>query len=317
MNVNKTRADMVEAIQTSLKFIRPLIGLSVQGIAEHIGVTRQTINNLESNKSKMTVTQYISICAVIDSKCKENNDILRKIKQTITENSGLNLDIGSNESFLEAWFSTFSNRGATDGEQVCELTLLATTKSNTSNIIGKSTVKGEVPAASGLNWGYSSGVTLLEDAYIPINRGDIKKAGEMFIKSSNVNIPITAIWDDGTKMKLLLEGVRFNSGDNNIYPKQISSYQNKSNLGNYLRKRIGNKIGKNLEYSENTINIVADIKSRNNRNKEGIIEEIQNNNALLKELNDKFITLNYLEQYGRTTVSVKLEDGIYELDFSV
>ena len=318
MDRNETKdTSMVEGIRTSLKFIRPLLGLSVQGMAEHIGVTRQTINNLESNKSKMTVTQCIAICAVIDNKCKENNEVLRKIKQIIVENSRLELDIDSNELFLEKWFSTFYDNGQINDDSVCDLTLLATTQSNTSNIIGISTIKGQVHAASGLNWGYSSGVPLLGDAYIPINKDDIMKARKMFIKTSNVNIPIKAVWDDGKEMTLLLEGVRFNSGDNNIYPKQISSYKNKSEIGNYLRKRIGNKIGRNLEYNEDTINTVAGIKSRNNRNKEAIIKEIQNDTILLKELKDKFITLSDLEKYGRTTVSVKLKDGVYYFDFSI
>lgn len=317
MDINKTKDDMVEALQISLKFIRPLLGLTVQGIADYIGVTRQTINNLENNKSKMTITQYIAICAVIDNKCKVNNEILEKIKQIIVDNSNLELDMDSNKLFLDTWFSIFSSDISKEGDQKCELTLLATTKGYAKNIIGISTTKGQVHAAAGLNWGYSSGAPLLGDAYIPINKDDILKSGQMFIKPSNVNIPIKAIWDDGKEMTLLLEGVRFNSSDNKIYPKQISSYKNKSEIGNYLRKRIGDKIGKDLEFSQDTVKILSSIKSRNNKNKDAIVEEINKNSSLITELSEKFISLSDLKKYGRTTVTVRLKEGVYYFDFSV
>jgi DNA-binding XRE family transcriptional regulator len=313
-NKESGASSMAIAIQNSLKFIRPLLGLTVQGMAELIGLTRQTINNLESKRTTITTIQCIAICAVIDNRCKENNEELRKIKQIIIDNSDvkLNINSNSNKSFLQEWFNQ------TDSDQICDITLLGTTQSISSNIIGIPTSKGQVHAASGLNWGYSSGCSSLGDAYIPINKENIIKAKQMFIKPSNVNIPIKSVWDDGEEIMLLLEGVRFNSGDNNIYPKQISSYKNKSAFGNYLRKRIGNQIGRNLIHSSYAISTIADIKSRNSRDKESIKEEIRNNHVLFQELNDKFITLDDLQQYGRTNISVSiLEDGTYYFDFSI
>lgn len=204
----------------------------------------------------------------------------------------------------------------------CNLTLLATNPSSTSNIIERPTIPGQVHAASGLNWGYNAGTALLGDAYIPVNRDEIIKARQMFIKPSPVNVPISAVWDDGTKMTLLLEGNGVDLCDGNFYPKQISTYGNKSILGNYLRERIGTRIGRNLVYSPYAINTLASIKSIYAGNKEAIILAIKNNLTLLEELNDKFITLDDLNQYGRTNISVGLEnneDGnvIYRFDFSV
>lgn len=111
MNINQLRTSMISNMQSSIKFIRPLLGLSVQEMAELMGVTRQTINNLESNKSSMSVTQYIAICAVIDNKCKDNYEVLRAINAIIRANSTPNIDINElyDGLFLEKWFSTFPN----------------------------------------------------------------------------------------------------------------------------------------------------------------------------------------------------------------
>lgn len=113
MNANQLRDIMISNIQTSIKFIRPLLGLTVQEMAELMGVTRQTINDLESNKRLMSITEYIVICAIIDNKCKENYEVLRAINAIIRANSITNIDIDFNELynglFLEKWFSTFSN----------------------------------------------------------------------------------------------------------------------------------------------------------------------------------------------------------------
>ena len=47
----------------------------------------------------------------------------------------------------------------------------------------------------------------------------------------------TIIWDDGAMMTCLLEGTQRING--NVEPKQISTYDDKSELGIYLRDRIG------------------------------------------------------------------------------
>lgn len=204
-----------------------------------------------------------------------------------------------------------------NNNQTCELTLLTTKQGSVNNIIGIRTEAINVHAASGLNWGYNAGTASLGDAYIPVNMDDILVARHMFIKPSPVNIPINVVWDDNTEMTLLLEGNGVDLGDGNFYPKQISTYGNKSELGTYLRRRIGSRIGINLEYSTYAISTLATIKSNYAKNKQAIVSEIRNNPTLFQELNDKFITIDHLEEYGRTTISVSLQGGIYYFDFGV
>ncbi|MEG2985620.1 MAG: NgoFVII family restriction endonuclease [Peptostreptococcaceae bacterium] len=182
----------------------------------------------------------------------------------------------------------------------CNLTLLATSP-GTRNIIGIPILVRQVNATSGLNWGYSAGTPILGDAYILVNINNIIEFRNMFIKSSPLNIPIRAVWDDGTEINLLLEGNGVDLGDGNFYPKQISISGNKSISGDYLR-RIGNRIGRDLVYSQYAISTLANIKSHYAGNKEAIKLVIRNNQALFEDLNDKLIRLDDLQEYGRTNI---------------
>ncbi len=56
----------VEKLQNNLLLIRKAGGWSAEEFGDMIGVTKQTISNLENKKTKMTKTQYIAIRAVLD-----------------------------------------------------------------------------------------------------------------------------------------------------------------------------------------------------------------------------------------------------------
>lgn len=105
------REKMIEIMQISLKPIRQVLGLGVQELADLIGLTRQTINNLETQKSKMSSIQYIAICAVIDNYLKDNPELL-PIISTILCSKGNGDDsnifeVIENGSFLKKWFLCF------------------------------------------------------------------------------------------------------------------------------------------------------------------------------------------------------------------
>jgi hypothetical protein len=146
---------------------------------------------------------------------------------------------------------------------------------------------GEVPEASGMNWGQSATAHVnKDDAYIPIRVDYIRKHPEMFPKKQAFplltggvgrpqrnNDSIDMLWDDEVTMKGLMEG---SQPINNIrHPKQISTFPNKRNLGQYIRNRIGAPLGTR-------------------------------------------VTRAQFEAYGRTHIDVSLVgEGIYYFDFSV
>ena len=67
----------ITRLQNSLQLIRQAGGWSAEEFGEMIGVTKQTISNLENKKTIMSKTQYIAIRAVLDWEIAEReNDAL-------------------------------------------------------------------------------------------------------------------------------------------------------------------------------------------------------------------------------------------------
>lgn len=143
---------------------------------------------------------------------------------------------------------------------------------------------GEVPDASGLNWGQNPlNHTLPDDAYIPIRADYITNFPELFPakqvyptgpggSAQRHNDSIEIIWDDGFTMQGLMEQNR--KAGNVVYPKAISSFPVKRQLGQYLKTRLKVPFGQPVRR-------------------------------------------HHLDRYGRTDVGVSLiSEGVYRFDFS-
>ena len=118
---------------------------------------------------------------------------------------------------------------------------------------------GQTHNASGLNWGFMangqpSPKRGINDACIPISIEHIRQYPDLFPpkltdrelidvrgRRQRANEAIELIWDDGVTMEGLLEGT--NNVDGIAYPKQISSFPIKSEMGVYLRNRLGVPLG--------------------------------------------------------------------------
>lgn len=64
----------IEKLTQSLPSIRKIAGWSSEYLGEMIGVTKQTVSNIETRKSLMSKTQYIAIRTVIDYEIAEHPD---------------------------------------------------------------------------------------------------------------------------------------------------------------------------------------------------------------------------------------------------
>lgn len=79
----------VTRLQNHLLLIRRTVGWTAEELGERIGVTRQTINNIESGKSKLSKTQYIAIRSILDAeiaKSPEETKMLRAILEIFVDN---------------------------------------------------------------------------------------------------------------------------------------------------------------------------------------------------------------------------------------
>ncbi len=75
------RNKQIKRLQQNLSSIRKIAGWTAEILGEKIGVTKQTISNLENNKSAMNFSQYIAIRSVLDAEIANNkeNELLPKV----------------------------------------------------------------------------------------------------------------------------------------------------------------------------------------------------------------------------------------------
>lgn len=79
----------IERLQDNLLLIRRTVGWTAEEFGERIGVTRQTINNLEAKRNKLNKTQYIAIRAILDAEMTqspEDTEMLRCLLDVFIDN---------------------------------------------------------------------------------------------------------------------------------------------------------------------------------------------------------------------------------------
>ena len=72
--MKKFTAKEIKNLQNNLQLIRQAGGWSAEEFGEMIGVTKQTIRNLEKKTTEMSKTQYIAIRAVLDYEIADRPD---------------------------------------------------------------------------------------------------------------------------------------------------------------------------------------------------------------------------------------------------
>lgn len=78
--------DKIRRMQESLSVIRNVARWTTERLGEEIGVSRQTINSLEHNKTKMTKTQYLALRAVFNNEAMVNqNTALAQVIQSLVD----------------------------------------------------------------------------------------------------------------------------------------------------------------------------------------------------------------------------------------
>ncbi|MEN3006032.1 helix-turn-helix transcriptional regulator [Dehalobacterium formicoaceticum] len=85
METKNQRTFQITCLQKNLSAIRKIAGWTAEQLGEKIGVTKQTISNLENGKTPMTLTQYIAIRAVIDYEIQTNkeNTVLPQVVEVL------------------------------------------------------------------------------------------------------------------------------------------------------------------------------------------------------------------------------------------
>ena len=113
------RQRMIDTMQNSLKQVRQVLGFGVQEFSDIVGLTRQSINNLETKKNKMSATQYVAICAVVDYCTKEKPELLQVLSTILSTNdtvdNGTVFSSIESGSLLKKWFLCFPDESKIAG----------------------------------------------------------------------------------------------------------------------------------------------------------------------------------------------------------
>lgn len=78
----------IQRMQNNLLLIRRAVGWTAEQFGDQIGVTRQTINNIESGRNKLTKTQYIAMRSVLDAEIArhlEETEMLRTLLDMLVD----------------------------------------------------------------------------------------------------------------------------------------------------------------------------------------------------------------------------------------
>lgn len=122
----QSRANIISTMQCSLKQIRQVLNIGVQELADIIGVTRQTINNIENNKNKLSTVQYISICAVIDYLLEKQKISYHVIAAILASNKVIGDDNVYTEDIpiLQRFFLTFADDSKLVSSPFCNMAVI-------------------------------------------------------------------------------------------------------------------------------------------------------------------------------------------------
>lgn len=70
----RSEEEIISLLQDNLSSVRKIAGWTTEELGDKIGVTKQTISNLENKKTKMTRTQYIAIGTVLKYEVSSNKN---------------------------------------------------------------------------------------------------------------------------------------------------------------------------------------------------------------------------------------------------
>lgn len=83
--------DEITRMQENLLLIRRTVGWTAEEFGDRIGVTRQTINNIEFGRNRLTKTQYIAMRSVLDAEMVQSpndTEMLRLLLDALVDHPG-------------------------------------------------------------------------------------------------------------------------------------------------------------------------------------------------------------------------------------
>lgn len=92
----------IKKLQRNLSSLRKLAGWTAEALGQKIGVTKQTISNLETERTAMSKIQYIAIRTVLDYEAKTNPNLARALSLVLDDQDSSEGEHKANEDKVRA-----------------------------------------------------------------------------------------------------------------------------------------------------------------------------------------------------------------------
>ena len=83
MNDLEKRQSQTQLLQQNLRSVRHIAGWTAEQLGERIGVTKQTVGDLENIKRPMNLTQYLAIRSILNDEINSTSDNAAVLQQAI------------------------------------------------------------------------------------------------------------------------------------------------------------------------------------------------------------------------------------------
>lgn len=87
----------IDKLQRNLPSLRKLAGWTAEDLGDKVGVTKQTISNLETGRSTISKMQYIAIRSVMDYEAKSNQNLASALHLVLDDRDASSAEHKANE----------------------------------------------------------------------------------------------------------------------------------------------------------------------------------------------------------------------------
>ena len=141
-------------LQENLRSIRKIAGWTAECLGDKVGLSKQTISNMENGKTQMTLTQYIAIRAVLDFEIAlhPENTVLPQVIDILVD-KGSELE-DENYTEVKETVNTVAASASTvkNGEQLEKMLKLLVSPGVIGALVALGVILGDTSTVKKLNW---------------------------------------------------------------------------------------------------------------------------------------------------------------------
>lgn len=91
----------INKLQRNLPSLRKLAGWTAEDLARKVGVTKQTISNLETGRTSMNKMQYIALRSILDYEARSNQNLAKALPLVLDDRDATAEEHKANEDLVK------------------------------------------------------------------------------------------------------------------------------------------------------------------------------------------------------------------------